>query len=465
MSTGKPDSRGGRRGGLLQDAIRYVEGSISEYQLSKAGSELDDKIASMEKELPTLSSEDIGGQQHENETKTLASQFRTVWHRAIMLSEFASNSSQTGQAKKALLQALRTIVPDFSLDNISLQNATTEEPSSDDEKKLPVSLNELCLLLTQLGDFLLQQENDTATAETCYREALRSDPDHFGALGNLANLLHKSRSHMEETEMLYERVAELYPEHTTIITKYGNWCKVMKKDYLRAEKIYKKAIEADPRNPDALGSLAVLLHGVLKQYDAAETFYERAVDACSYHTNNLSNFALFLADIRDNYERAETLYKQALKVAPNHANTLYNYGVLMDSLKKHDDAEQLFTQATQANSSHAYALYNLAVLKEDIRKDLDGAEKLYAKACEAAPRDVSIALDYASFLWKRMTDTKGANEAFAKAFGVLGIDLPQAVDDVPKHLRSLKAQANDEKELALQRYCEFLRGQQVPRFQ
>eukprot|EP01138_Halocafeteria_seosinensis_P004793 gb/GECG01004901.1/.p1 GENE.gb/GECG01004901.1/~~gb/GECG01004901.1/.p1 ORF type:complete len:113 (+),score=9.85 gb/GECG01004901.1/:1-339(+) len=75
------------------------------------------------------------------------------------------------------------------------------------------------------------------------------------------------------------------------------------------------------------------------------------------------------------------LSRWELQVAPNHANTLYNYGVLMDSLKKHDDAEQLFTQATQANSSHAYALYNLAVLKEDIRKDLDGAEKVLAGYC------------------------------------------------------------------------------------
>ena len=65
-----------------------------------------------------------------------------------------------------------------------------------------------------------------------------------------------------------------------------------------------------------------------------------------------------------------------LQTAPTHANTLYNYGVLMDSLKKHDDAEELFTKASESNSSHAYALYNLAVIKEDVRKDLDRAEKV-----------------------------------------------------------------------------------------
>jgi hypothetical protein len=52
---------------------------------------------------------------------------------------------------------------------------------------------------------------------------------------------------------------------------------------------------------------------------------------------------------------------------------------------------------------------------------------------------------------------------FNSSFRVVGIEPPETVDEIPKHLRSLKAQANDDTELVLQRYCEFLRGQQVPK--
>ena len=88
-----------RRGGLLQDAIRAVESSISEYQLSKAGSELDERISNMEQEIQALSSEGEENQEGENDQETIASRFRSVWNKAIMLSEFASTPSQTSQVR------------------------------------------------------------------------------------------------------------------------------------------------------------------------------------------------------------------------------------------------------------------------------------------------------------------------------------------------------------------------------
>lgn len=157
-------------------------------------------------------------------------------------------------------------------------------------------------------------------AEACYRDALSLYPNHPGALGNLAALLHRHRRAYAEAETLYKRAAGLYPEHATILTKYGNFVKAVGQDTDRAQELYELAIRADPANPDALGSLAVLLHGVRQDFDAAEAVYERAAAACPYHTNNLSNFALFLADVRQNYDRAEAFYQQALATAPSHAN-------------------------------------------------------------------------------------------------------------------------------------------------
>jgi hypothetical protein len=98
---------------------------------------------------------------------------------------------------------------------------------------------------------------------------------------------------------------------------------------------------------------------------------------------------------------------------------------------------------------------------EDVKGDMDKAKFHYARAVEADPTDISVAMDYATFLWKRMGEWDAAGEAFAsvlslhfgperfvaavKAAGgrpeakVVGVDLPSDGSDALKRYCAYRA--------------------------
>jgi tetratricopeptide (TPR) repeat protein len=116
----------------------------------------------------------------------------------------------------------------------------------------------------------LISKGDRPSAEYYYRLALQSEPDHFGALRGLADVLPDDT---DERLSLLERAAALQPNYLVLVA-LGDFYRTHRKDFSRAYETYLRAQEQSPRDETAYRRLNDICRRLGRQ-DEATAWSER----------------------------------------------------------------------------------------------------------------------------------------------------------------------------------------------
>jgi tetratricopeptide (TPR) repeat protein len=125
---------------------------------------------------------------------------------------------------------------------------------------------------------LLQDDKQDKEAVAAYRDVLKSEPRHLGALNNLATLLAVS-GHLDEALLLAKQAVALAPQNGSILDTYG-WILCQKEDFQSAQQSLEKAISVNPRNPTYRYHLGIVYYQT-KQMDKAAIQFNEAIGLSS----------------------------------------------------------------------------------------------------------------------------------------------------------------------------------------
>jgi len=112
----------------------------------------------------------------------------------------------------------------------------------------------------------LVSEGDQPSAEYYYRLALQTEPDHFGALRGLAEVLPDDA---DERLSVLKRAAGLQPNYLVLVA-LGDFHRSHRKDFTRAYETYRRAQEQSPRDETAYSRLNDICRRLGRPDEAAE---------------------------------------------------------------------------------------------------------------------------------------------------------------------------------------------------
>lgn len=184
-----------------------------------------------------------------------------------------------GAAEAALLRALkrdpRFVDAHFHLGNLRREQRRFAEAANAYEQALLLAPGHASLL-NNLG-LALEGSGAHARAETCYREALRGQPDHQQAMGNLAHLLCRNREYAEALRYCDLYLSTFADADATVWVDHGICVLHHLHDDRRAEASFRRAVLLAPDDAPSLVNLgsALIDRG---EFVAAADVLARAVD-------------------------------------------------------------------------------------------------------------------------------------------------------------------------------------------
>jgi protein O-GlcNAc transferase len=162
-----------------------------------------------------------------------------------------------GALRRALERDPRWVDAHFHLGNLCRDARRFPEAVREYEEALGIAPGHASLL-NNLG-LALEGSGADARAETSYREALRSQPDHRQALGNLAHLLCRLRRY-EEALRHCERYLQLFADADATVWVDRGICVLRHlHDATRAEASFRRAVALAPNDTPSLVNLASVL--------------------------------------------------------------------------------------------------------------------------------------------------------------------------------------------------------------
>jgi predicted O-linked N-acetylglucosamine transferase (SPINDLY family) len=294
-----------------------------------------------------------------------------------------------------------------------------------------------------------QETGDLAQAEGLYSKALAADPDHAGALHNLAVLRANAGAAIEAMELL-RRAIQADP-HTpearfnlgTLFLAHGEL------DAAAAELSAALAIR-----PDYLEALVNLgrVRSLQGDADGALALLEKAEALAPHFGPGLMTLGSLLM-ARARYAEAGQRYALALHLDPTFAEAAYNVANALKALGRQDEAIAFYDRALELQPGYLDALVNRANALREIER-LDEAIETYRCALALKPDEAKLHLNLGQILRDR-GDAEAARAALARA---LALDPEDAQARLAAVMAELELVYADEAEIAgsRARYAEGL---------
>ncbi|KOB68866.1 Uncharacterized protein OBRU01_17579 [Operophtera brumata] len=184
----------------------------------------------------------------------------------------------------------------------------------------------------------------------------RIAPNHLNVFLNLANLISKNATRLEEADMLYRQAISMRADYTQAYINRGDILIKLNRTK-EAQEVYERALLYDSGNPD------IYYNG---DAECAERWFRAAVHLKPDFRSALFNLALLLADRRRPLEAAPFL-KQLVRHHPDHC----------------------YLRILELEPDNVQALHNLCVVAVE-RGELAVAERCLARAAALAPHELYI---------------------------------------------------------------------------
>ncbi|KAF5297988.1 hypothetical protein FQA39_LY11863 [Lamprigera yunnana] len=201
----------------------------------------------------------------------------------------------------------------------------------------------------------------------------RIAPNHLNVFLNLANLISKNSTRLEEADMLYRQAISMRADYTQAYINRGDILIKLNRTK-EAQEVYERALLYDSNNPDIYYNLGVVF---LEQGKASQAlaYLDKALDIDPEHEQALLNSAILLQELgRPELRKIarERLLKLLHKESSNE-RVHFNLGMLAMDDKNIEEAEHWFRRAVHLKADFRSALFNLALLLADDHRPLEAA--------------------------------------------------------------------------------------------
>lgn len=199
----------------------------------------------------------------------------------------------------------------------------------------------------------------------------RIAPNHLNVFINLANLIARNQTRLEEADFLYRQAISMRADYVQAYINRGDILMKLNRT-VQAQEVYEKALLYDSENADIYYNLGVVF---LEQGKSAQAnvYFNKALELYPEHEQALLNSAILLQEMGGAEARQmsrERLHKVLDKSGDNE-KVFFNLGMLAMDESDFDAAEQYFKRAIHLKSDFRSALFNLALLLADANRPLD----------------------------------------------------------------------------------------------
>lgn len=201
----------------------------------------------------------------------------------------------------------------------------------------------------------------------------RIAPNHLNVFLNLANLIAKNETRLEEADLLYRQAISMRADYTQAYINRGDVLLKLNRTK-EAQEVYERALFYDSNNPDIYYNLGVVF---LEQGKASQAlaYLDKALEFDPDHEQALLNSAILLQELgRAELRKVarERLHKLLQKDSTNE-RVYFNLGMLAMDDRDLSEAEHWFRRAIQVKQDFRSALFNLALLLADDHRPLEAA--------------------------------------------------------------------------------------------
>ncbi|XP_049764898.1 protein O-mannosyl-transferase Tmtc3 [Schistocerca cancellata] len=201
----------------------------------------------------------------------------------------------------------------------------------------------------------------------------RIAPNHLNVFLNLANLIARNETRLEEADLLYRQAISMRADYTQAYINRGDILLKLNRTK-EAQEVYERALFYDSNNPDIYYNLGVVF---LEQGKASQAlaYLDKALEFDPEHEQALLNSAILLQEL-GRAELRKVARERLLKLLRKDANNErvhFNLGMLAMDDRDIAGAEHWFRQAVQLKDDFRSALFNLALLLADDHRPLEAA--------------------------------------------------------------------------------------------
>ncbi|XP_022237987.1 transmembrane and TPR repeat-containing protein CG4050-like isoform X1 [Limulus polyphemus] len=199
----------------------------------------------------------------------------------------------------------------------------------------------------------------------------RIAPNHLNVFLNLANLISRNKSRLEEADALYRQAISMRADYIQAYINRGDILIKLNRTQ-EAQEVYERALQFDSSNPDIYYNLGVVY---LEQRKATQAmvYFNKALAIDPNHEQALMNSAVLIQESGNTrlrhiaYERLQHL----LEKGKTNERVYFNLGMLAMDEKHTAKAEIWFKKAIQIREDFRSALFNLALLLSDSQRPLE----------------------------------------------------------------------------------------------
>ncbi|CAL4118541.1 unnamed protein product [Meganyctiphanes norvegica] len=201
----------------------------------------------------------------------------------------------------------------------------------------------------------------------------RIAPNHLNVFLNLANLIARNETRLEEADALYRQAISMRSDYTQAYINRGDILIKMNRT-TEAQEVYERALFYDSSNPDIYYNLGVVLleQGWAQQ---ALAYMDKALDLDPQHQQSLLNSAILIQESGSAEFRPIALQRllKLVKLDPENERVYFNLGMITMDDKDYESAEKWFRKAIELKGDFRSALFNLALLLVESGRALEAA--------------------------------------------------------------------------------------------
>ncbi|XP_035226369.1 protein O-mannosyl-transferase Tmtc3-like isoform X2 [Stegodyphus dumicola] len=199
----------------------------------------------------------------------------------------------------------------------------------------------------------------------------RVAPSHLNVFLNLANLISRDGTRLEEADMLYQEAIRMRSDYVEAYINRGDILIRLNRTQ-EAQSVYERALLLDEANADIHYNLGVVFLEQRKT-DLALLSFEKALKINPKHEQALLNSAILIQETGGPHMRKTAYHRlQALLEARDVNERVYfHLGMLAMDDKNLTLAEKWFRRAVELKADFRSALFNLALLLSEARRPLE----------------------------------------------------------------------------------------------
>ncbi|GFR21026.1 protein O-mannosyl-transferase Tmtc3 [Trichonephila clavata] len=246
----------------------------------------------------------------------------------------------------------------------------------------------------------------------------RIAPSHLNVFLNLANLISRNGTRLEEADALYRQAIGMRADYIQAYINRGDILIKLNRT-TEAQEVYEKALQLDNKNPDIYYNLGVVYLEQSKLSDAL-TYFDKALELDPEHEQALMNSAILIQE-SGNLQKRKTAYDRLyklLKKGKTNERIYFNLGMLAMDDKEVQLAEKWFKKAIEMKKNFRSALFNLALLLSDDHRPLEAVPFL-KQLLKHYPEHIKGLILLGDVYINHLKDLDAAQKCYEK---ILGLD-------------------------------------------